>query len=222
MELKSANLSRDERAFRLDWNTDHIYDVDVDGWLIPFAGAPDNSAFWRIKERIDLPERVEFDAIGPILDDIDYPYTDVRWPIMSKRMLNALLSVGNFHHIAYPVVMTDCKEIYDPNTDKYYQPRIENHNYLAVHVLEDLDIIDLEKSIYGYSRRNPSRIDSTSFKKVVFKELERGFPSLFRVPPLDTRLYISAEAKAALEAAEIRGVDFIQVENNYTVVKALP
>jgi hypothetical protein len=66
-------------AYRLDWNTDHMYDVDVDAWLTQFPGAPDNSAFWRIKENLDLPERIEFYGINDVFETIDYPYTDVRW-----------------------------------------------------------------------------------------------------------------------------------------------
>jgi hypothetical protein len=90
---------------------DHIYDVDA--WLRvrDFPNAPDESAFWRIKENLNLPEQIEFDAIGVVFETIDYPYTDVRWPIMSKRMLETLLSVRDFRHRAYPLLIIDCETI---------------------------------------------------------------------------------------------------------------
>jgi hypothetical protein len=219
---KIGNLSKDQ-AYRLSWNTDHIYDVDVDAWLRvrEFPDAPDESAFWRIKENLNLPERVEFDAIGVIFETIDYPYTDVRWPIMSKRMLDALLSVGDFHYIAYPLVIIDCKQVYNEELGKKTNSGIEFHNFFAMHLLEDLDIFDYENSVYERSENNPNVIKS-NIKKVVLREPKEGFPPLFRVVNLETRLYVSSEARTALEKAGVRGINFIQVENNYTVVSALP
>lgn len=67
------------------------------------------------------------------------------WPIMSKRMLDTLLSVGNFRHRAYPVVMVDCGQIYNEELGTKSSSGIEYHNFLAVQVLEDLDIFDWEK-----------------------------------------------------------------------------
>jgi hypothetical protein len=69
-----------EQAYKLDWNLDHIYDVEVDAWLrtLGFPNPPDDSAFWEVKEDLNLPKRVEFDAIGVVIEAIDFPYTDVR------------------------------------------------------------------------------------------------------------------------------------------------
>jgi hypothetical protein len=225
MSLEKVGNLKQDRAYRLDWNIDHIIDgAEEDAWLRVkrFPNAPDESAFWRIKKDLNLPERVEFDAVGEVFESIDYPYTDVRWPIMSNRMLDALRSVGDFYHVAYPLVMIDCEQIYNAELGTESSSGIEFHNFFAVHILEDLDVFDCENSVYEFSKNNSSNIDICSIEKVVLKEPEKGFPPLFRDSTLSTRLYVSAEARTALEAAGIRGVDFIQVENNYTVVSALP
>jgi hypothetical protein len=212
-----------DRVYRLNWNIDHLIDnAEVDGWLrdLIFPNAPDNSAFWRIKEDLNLPDPVEFDVIGKIFEVIDYPYTDVRWPIMSKRMLDTLSSVGNFRHRAYPLAMIDCKQVYNKALDRKTNSGIEYHNFFAVHVLEDLDIFDWENSVYERDSEVPDVIWET--EKIVFKKPLTGFPPLFRVVNFETYLYVSAEARTALEAAGIRGVNFIQAENNYTLVGSLP
>jgi hypothetical protein len=136
-------------------------------------------------------------------------------------MLGTFLSVGSFHHIAYSLVIMDCEKIYDERLDRETNSGVEFHNFLAVHLLEDLDIFDYENSVYERSENNPNVIKS-NIKKVVLREPKEGFPPLFRVVNLKTRLYVSAEARTALESAGIRGIDFIQVENDYTVVSALP
>jgi hypothetical protein len=221
---RMQETKKTDQVYRLDWNIDHIIDgAEVDGWLrdLNFPNAPDNSAFWRIKEDLNLPNRVEFDAIGDVFETIDYPYTDVRWPIMSQHMLDTLLSVGNFRHRAYPLRMIDCQVIgHNKQDNSSVISGIEYNNFFAVHVLEDLDIFDWENSVYERDSEVPDVIWET--EKIVFNEPLTGFPPLFRVVKFETYLYVSAEARTALDAAGIRGVDFIQAENNYTLVGSLP
>jgi hypothetical protein len=222
MVAVTQDTEKTDRVYRLKWNIDHIYDVEVDGWLreSAFPNAPDNSTFWRIKEDLNLLNPVVFDVIGDIFEIIDYPYLDVTWPVMSKRMLDTLLSVGDFRHRAYPLLMVDCKQVYNEELDRDTNSGIVYDNFFAVQVLEDLDVLDLGKSIYERGKRNPDAI--INVEKTVFREPSTGFPPLFRAIHLETYLYVSAEARSALEKAGIRGVDFVQVENNYTVVSSLP
>jgi hypothetical protein len=226
MENSFEKESKADKAYRLDWNLDHVLPgSELDAWLRSFPNAPDGSAFCLIKEDLNLPERVEFFTFEDILETIDYPYNDVSWPIMSKRMLDTLLSVGDFRHRAYPLVMLNSDMAIHYDEDGNAQtPEAEYHNFFAVHVLEDLDVFDWENSIYERSERNHNVINGSTLEKLVLKEPPNGFPPIFRVdtPPIDIRLYVSAEACTALEAAGIRGVDFIQVENNYTLVSSLP
>jgi hypothetical protein len=212
-----------DKVYQLTWDLDHLIDnAEVDGWLrdLDFPNAPDESAFWRIKEDLNLPNPVEFDAIGKIFEVIDYPYTDVRWPIMSRRMLDTLLSVGSFRYRVYPLLMIDCKAIAYADDASPIKSGIEYDNFFAVHLLEDLDIFDWENSIYERDADAPHVLKD--IEKLVLREPSEGFPPLFRVitSRLKARLYVSAEARTALEAAGIRGVVFRRI--NGGVAGALP
>jgi hypothetical protein len=171
MITEVREIKKTDQVYRLDWNIDHIVDgAEVDGWLrdLNFPNAPEDSSFCLIKEDLNLPNPVEFDAIGDVFETIDYPYTDVRWPIMSQRMLDTLLSVGNFRHRAYPLRMIDCQVIGRNTKDNSpVISGIEYDNFFAVQVLEDLDVLDLKNSIYERSTRNPDVL--INIKKTVFK-----------------------------------------------------
>jgi hypothetical protein len=211
-----ADLStrvRTHRAYRLDWDTTHLGtgEIEEDAWLINYPNPPDRGMFWRMIESLNLPERTEFDSIGSMLSMTDYPYTDVRWPILSKRMLNILLSVGSFLHRTYPLIMFDASAVIDPKTKKFVFPRTENHDYVAVQLTEHLDAFDFEKSVYRRGKINPSVI--VDIEWLVLKELENEFPPLFTLDDSPLDLFVSAEARAALEAANIQGIRFLHVED---------
>ena len=225
MIVAIQETKKTDRIYRLDRNLDHLIDnSEVDGWLRESAlpNAPDESAFWRIKEDLNLPNPVIFDVIGDIFEIIDYPSLDIDWPIMSKRMLDTLLSVGDFRHKTYPLLMVDCEQVYNEELGRDTNSGIVYENFFAVHVLEDLDIFDWENSIYERDPEAPHILES--IEKLILKEPPGGFPPLFRVitSHLKARLYVSAEARTALETEGIRGIDFIQTENNLTLVNALP
>lgn len=221
MVTKLQEMKKIDRAYQLFWDLDHIADgAEVDAWLREFPNAPDNSAFWELKDDLNLPNPVEFDAIGKVFETLDYPYTDVWWPIMSKRMLDTLLSVGSFRHRAYPALMIDCKQVYNENLGRDINSGVEYDNFFAVQILEDLDVFDWKNSVYERDSESPDVLES--IEELVLKEPEEGFPPLFRVVTsyLKTRLYISSEARLALEAAGIRGVLFRWI--NGGVAGALP
>jgi hypothetical protein len=222
IQILSEKLStRDEKVYQLAWDLDHLLpDLEVDGWIREFPNVPDESAFWRIKENLNLPNPVIFDAVGAAIQNIDYPYMDVAWPIMSKRMLDTLLLIGDFRYRAYPILMVDCEQIYNKALSRNANSGLEFHNFAAVHILEDLDIFDWENSVYERSIKKPNSL--RSFDKIVLKEPTQGFPPLFRIAtvPLRTDLFVSAEARLALEVANIKGVIFRYLEGG--VAGALP
>jgi hypothetical protein len=206
--------SRTNRAYRLGCNIDHLGESEYDAWLINYPNPPgaDNFAF---TYPLNLPERVEFEAIGSMLDRIDYLYTNSRWPIMSKRMLDIFLSVGTFSHRTYPIVMIDASAVIDPQTKAFVFPRVENQNYVAVHLTEHLDAFDFENSVFTRGTFNPEIVDHIEW--LVLEEPETGFPPLFTIEPASTKLFVSAEARAALEAANIQGIGFRHVEDETIV-----
>ena len=211
----STNLStrtKTDKVYRLDWDITHLGECDEDAWLsnYPNYSGVNNLA---LNYPSGLPHRFEFESIGSMLNLTDYPYTDVTWPIMSKRMLDVLLSVGSFPHEIYPVVMLDVELAYDKNLKKHIAPRTENHNYVAIHLTEYLDAFDFENSIYKRDADRPELILRTSIKWLALREPKAGFPPLFAVKPADTKLFVSAEARLALETANIQGIDFLYVED---------
>jgi hypothetical protein len=219
------------QAYELDHDISHLVgDLEYDAWLVEFPGWEEiDTGFWEpqiitlngdegvlIREKsadglwhatqFSLPERIEFDCDGTRLQVSDYPYIKQGWPIMSKRMLNVLLSVREFSYQAIPVVM---KDIFVP-------PKFEeNHDFVVVQLLENQDIFDWEKSIYERDPDRPNRIKSISLEKLVLREPSQGFPPLFRLSNvIRSQLFISAESRSALEAAGIRGVKFVELRGS--------
>jgi hypothetical protein len=164
-------------------------------------------------QMLNFPKRIEFRGVSEFFqindpDSVlttDFPNVREDWPIMSKRMLSALLSVKYFPHQAIPVVML-------PNN---WESTPENHNYVAVQLLEHLDVFDWDNSFYDIDPKWPNI--PKNIEHLVFKEPQTGFPPLFRDSTKRTRLYISAEARAALELAGIRGLKFYDDEKLSTV-----
>jgi hypothetical protein len=200
---------RTDKAYRLNCNIDHLVKVriDEDAWLIRNSQRYEDN--FNYTHPLDLPERIEFGSIRSMLAQTDYPYTDVGWPIMSKRMIDTLLSVGSFAHRTYPIIMID-QEI-DVNSEEVKPALTENHNYFAVQLTEYLDTFDFENSIYERSTINPDVVKNIRW--ISLREPETGFPPLFTVEPASGNLFVSAEARAALEAANILGIDFQHVED---------
>ncbi len=186
-----------------------------DAYLIEFPGS-DEVRFWNAQP-LNLPEPVEFDAQTDVLGSIDYLTTVPTWPVMSRRMLDVLLSVREFPHQVVPLLMHETpllSEEVEMEGRPYIRTGKVNHDYVAVQLLEHLDVFDWEQSIYELDPDLPGELDGSP-KKMVLKEPADGFPPVFRTKPLEARLYISAEGRAALEAAEIQGLRFSQLRGSY-------
>jgi hypothetical protein len=153
-----------------------------------------------------LPEKIEFETWGDIIYQTDYPYCKPQWPIMSKRMLDTLLAVGEFPHQAIPVTMIDIQKYYDESVGKYIAPEKRIESFVAVQLLEQLDLFDWDRSVYTLEPHRADRIDR--IKRMVIKELDGGLPPLFRIETCCATLYVSPQGRAALEAAGIKGVGF--------------
>jgi hypothetical protein len=159
-----------------------------------------------------MPEEIVFAGLKDWLDPTDYPYIpEVRnWPIISRRMLDVLLSVGDFPHQVIPVVFKSVDHPEYSDATRRAKTLIRNHDYIILHLLELSDVFDMERSEYNTERgvADPERILLTDVHNVVLKEPEGGFPPIFRVKEYSLRWYVSAKAKQALEDAGIQGLDF--------------
>lgn len=208
-----TTLSMTQQVFELSWSANFVDDdLDHESWLREFPDI-EEPEFWRAQE-INLSEgkSIEFESPGDILQDVDWPYNDKGWPLMSLKMLNILLSVREFPHQALPVIMTDTTLYWDEGRQRGFQSDDKNHNFILLNLLEELDIFDWENSIYEPDELTPQY--PCWVKKMVFKVPENGFPSIFKVSTHPARLYVSAEARTALEAANIKGVKFSELEGS--------
>jgi hypothetical protein len=138
-------------------------------------------------------------------------------PIISKRMLYLLRSVGNFPHKVIPINIYDENLYYDANQGRiiHFLGREDigseycNRDFVALQLLEHTDVIDRNLSEYK-PRSNPQR--SPYISRLVLQVPLEELPPVFRVQGYDFPLFISPSAKQALEEAGIRGLKFIPQE----------
>jgi hypothetical protein len=161
---------------------------------------------WRFVRAV-VPENITFTGLTPT----DYPYIDQvnNWPIMSKRMVEAILSVGDVPHQTVPLIFKDEEEVERADVFGDIIPTL-NRDYVLFQMLELLDVFDKERSIYTPepSERWPGVVYLKNVLEVVLKEPASGFPPIFRVTGDPIPLYVSAKAKVALEEAGIQGLQF--------------
>jgi hypothetical protein len=187
------------------WEPQTINICGIEGVLVREQGLDSK---WHLTQ-FNLPEHIEFETIGDIIHHTDYPECKPNWPIMSKRMLDTLLSVREFPHQTIPITMIDCEIVHKPELGRNEKSGEEVHDFVAVQLLEHLDIFDWENSVYELEPNCTDRIESLD--KLVLRVPEGGLPPLFRVKEMKTYLCVSSEGRTALEAADIRGVDFLNL-----------
>ena len=186
-----------------------FHDLEVDESIFPdFNGL--TSKIYRnpssdYQVEVNIPNPIVFGAWFEFIEYLDYPCIFQDWPIMSPQMLETIRSVEDFNHCTYPTLMEDMNASLGSNTRNGRQ----KSDFLVVQTLEFLDAYDWGKSEYIIDG------DETKFTKLVLKE---PVPSLFRLVGSETRLYVSAEVKEALEASDTaRGVWFSPVDEEYEI-----
>lgn len=204
-------MSKNEssQAYILDWDDSHLLDIDYDAFIVKFPGW-ENTIRLSLTREYDLPDRVEFEAIFDTLKKTDFPITNVRWAIFSKQMLEILYNLKTFPHKKIPIVMVDCEVVSDGQGSTKISG-IENHHFIAVQLLEHIDLLDWEKSIVEPSFILPDQV--MGIQKLVLKETTDPLPPLFRLSAYPTAIFVSAEARTALEKAGIKGVIFQEIED---------
>jgi hypothetical protein len=162
-----------------------------------------------------LPKSMEFHGPRPWPPPTDFPViSDIKtaWSVMSKRMIEVLLTVGNFPHQVIPVVFICGDEEYDEIWNNGPPPK-PIYDYAILQLLEISSFLDLERAEYTNIVYSDGFGIFTSHRgETVFIEPEQGFPPIFRVRGCFFDVYVSAVAKRALEEFEIRGLSFEPVE----------
>lgn len=193
-------------AYRLTWNFFNYRPDDIICRIVEFPGWDNNICLAGIRELFQPSEPVEFDTHFELLQDApDYPNNTPEWPVMSHRMLDVLRSVGDFPHHVIPVTLVQDTIPVEVRYDADGRPRPEysKNDYVAVQLTSYTDVFDTERSRF---RWNPMFPDSAiRVDKYEFRVPPEGLPPLFRVQIFTVDLFVSAEARAALEAANISG-----------------
>jgi hypothetical protein len=101
-----------------------------------------------------MPEELVFTGLKDWISPTDYPYIRevTTWPIISRRMLDVLLSVGDFPHQVIPVVFKSIDHPGYSHTERRAKSLIRNHDYIILQLLELSDVFDMEKSEYSTER----------------------------------------------------------------------
>jgi hypothetical protein len=189
------------------WDTAHVVAEEFDAALLRFDGW-ERLAGWIGTEPHPVPEPVVFEANVSITRRSDYPRNDVRWPLMSDRMLATLRAVGEFPHRAVPACLIDDTVPAAARKDAAgaWRSDILDPRFSIVQLLEHIDPVDWERSTFRRSRIDPSTV--MRFSKLVLTRPSDGLPPLFRLTAKCDDLFVSAAAREALVSAGVRGVAF--------------
>lgn len=208
-------LEFNESAYELSHEVNHFRDFDL-GWdddltHEPFEG--EGMAITFMTRLFDYPNPVIYRADTQLVTYIDYPTTDNSWSVMSKRMLSVLKSVGELPaHRLIPIAVVDWNASREKwfNRDGQFNKETAIWNYVAVHFTEELEVFDYEKSKYITREQNGVVKGIRKVDEYVFKMSPQGLPPLFRIRET-SRLFVSAEARAALKQAGIAGTRYISL-----------
>jgi hypothetical protein len=201
-----------KQAYELDHDPVNIRDTsrEYDAYIVEWPEYREYTTEFCRPNDFDFPNHgVEFHGYESSLSSTDYPYENIGWPIMSKRMLNTLLSVREFPHRTWDVPFVGFP---DNAPERLLREGLRGgvrheNEFVAVQILELLDIFDRENSVYKEGFVSPDKV--RSIRKLALHVPEEGLPPIFRLKVSPVRLYISPEGRAALETANINGVRFI-------------
>jgi hypothetical protein len=201
-----------KQAYKLKHDAVHIEDTsrEYDACVVEWPEFREYSLKFKNLRDFDFPNHgVEFHGYESSLSDTDYPYANVSWPIMSKRMLNILLAVRDFPHRTWDVPFVGFADNAPEGLLREGLRGGVRHEdeFVAVQLLEHLDIFDWENSVYEMDSMFPEEVDR--IRRLVLKVPEEGLPPIFRLKVAPVLLYVSPEERAALEGANIKGIRFV-------------
>jgi hypothetical protein len=195
-------------AYEMFWKTEHIKSNEkFDARLVKFPGW-ENIVGWMLTIEYDLPDEIAFEADFSVTRQSDYPFNNVNWPLMSRRMLNVLLSVGDFRHRAIPVRLVDETVRLPRRKDAkgQFKKEVVDDRFVAVQLSSHLEAFDRERSEYEVDTLFPDEVGI--IKKLVLREPGEGYPPLFRLAAKPNYLFVSAAAKQRLEMEKLHGMVF--------------
>jgi hypothetical protein len=193
-----------------------------------------------------VPPIIEFVGELGVLEQSDFPYIGQSYLLMSRKMLEVLLSVQPFKHQVFPTRIYSygieelVKNLWGERTDyQVEEPSLYTDKFVIMQLKEALDILDEDKTILKCSMLYPSDdADMSTDEKFItaresgewyFSELdvehyeftkdEKDLPPVFTTPK--TPYFFTEAAVQALKDNHIRGVEFHPIPL-HSVEAALP
>jgi hypothetical protein len=181
-----------------------------------------------------VPPVIEFVGNLEIMSWTDFPYTDQPYLVMSRKMLEVLLSVQPFKYRIHPTLIYS-SEIDELVRYKFDGTRIDYHvedpslftdKFIIMQLTETTDVLDEDKTILKrsmlYGPYDPSISTHGEFitaresgewyfgefdtEHYEFTRDEKDLPPVFAAPK--TPYFFTEAAVRALEANNIRGAEF--------------
>ncbi|MDX8363431.1 imm11 family protein [Cytobacillus sp. IB215316] len=201
------------KVYTLRENYDRfIEEYEYDAYSIPFEGEEELGSNVMGISEVELPKIIYCTADFRFLPHkTDYPRVDFNAPVFSKKMLEVFLELGEIQFRSVPVIMVDDSYLDDPfKGDGTLKDVVNWIEYLLVQLTEYTNVFDYGKSEFDECIVFPG--DVGVVHKLVLKEPKGGFPPIFKVEECEEYIFISFEAKKALEKAGVKGCEFEPVE----------
>jgi hypothetical protein len=186
-------------------------DLGSHAQVVPFEGYEQISiSMCEPSETVEFPNPVQLHGLLPTVRQTDFPVVEEGWPLMSRRMVEVLESVGAFPHRVLPTrilegsvgrSLAEGDRRFDEQGN--FKPEFYTDDYVLLQITEHLDAMDLERSVY--QRLNLKTNNVLGVRKFVFKDIGQAYPPIFRLTHCSTFLFITEAAKQALETSGIRG-----------------
>ncbi len=186
-------------------------DLGSHAQVVPFEGYEEVSTCMSdLSEPVEFPNPVEFHGLLSTVRQTDFPVIQEDWPVMSKRMVEVLESVGSFPHRVLPtrILEGDIGRSLAEGDRRFdeqgnFKPEFYTDDYVLLQLTEHLSAMDLERSVYDYY--DPEVDMLSGIEKLVLKDIGQEYPPIFRLAHCPARLFITEVAKQAFETAGIRG-----------------
>jgi hypothetical protein len=163
-----------------------------------------------------VPPIIEFIGNLEVLERSDFPYVAPTRLVMSRKMLNVLLSVQLFKHQVFPVRIYSygieelVKDYMGERTDyQVEEPSLYTDKFVIMQLTETTNVIDINKTIVEGKPACESEIwylSEYDVEHYEFTKEEKDLPPVFAAP--NTPYFFTEAVVRALEANDIRGVEF--------------
>jgi hypothetical protein len=210
----SSPLRRGDR----NWDVESIY---FDGW--EDAGFKNPAIDYTGK----VPPVIEFVGNLKVLEWSDFPSISQSYLLMSKKMLNVLLSIQPFKYRIYPTMIYsyEIEELvrysFDGTRTDYHveDPSLFTDKFVIMQLAETIDILDEDKTIIeGKTARKSGEcyLPELEVEHYEFTREEKDLPPVFKAPK--TPYFFTEAAVRALEENNIRGVEFHPIPQQSTKI----